>query len=57
MVQSDQRDRATVNGIHWSRWGVRKEKESRAILLRQMSRIRSTARKTNEETEKETNEQ
>lgn len=57
MVQSDQRDRATVNGIHWSRWGVRKEKQSRAILLRQMSRIRSTARKTNEETEKETNEQ
>lgn len=46
-----------VNGIYWSRWGVRNEKQSRKILLRQMSRIRSTARKTNEETEKETNEQ
>lgn len=57
MVQSDQRDKAMVNGIHWSRWGVKKEKQSRTILLRQMSRIRSTARKTNEKTEKETNEQ
>lgn len=47
----------TLSGIHWSRWGVRKEKQSRTILLRQMSRIRSTARKTNEEPEKETNEQ
>lgn len=46
-----------VNGIHWSGWGVRKEKQSRTILLRQMTRIRSTARETNEETEKETNEQ
>lgn len=46
-----------VGGIHWSRWGVKKEKWSRTVLLRQMSRIRSTARKTNEEAEKEINEQ
>lgn len=46
-----------LSGIHWNRWGVRKDKQSRTILLRQMSRIRSTARKTNEEAEKEINEQ
>lgn len=56
-MQSDQRDGAMVNGIHWSRWGVRKEKQTRTIFLRQTSRIRSTARKTNEESEIETNEQ
>lgn len=47
----------TISGIHWSRWEVRKERQSRTILLRQMSRIRSTASKTNEVAEKETNEQ
>lgn len=46
-----------LSGIHWSTWGVKKEKRSRMVLLRQMSRIRSTARKTNEEAEKEINEQ
>jgi len=36
---------------------VRKEKPSKAILLKQMSRIRSTARKRIEEAEEETNKQ
>lgn len=57
IVKSDQRERDSRKWNSLTRWGVRKEKRSRTILLRQMSRIRYTARKTNEEAEKEIKEQ